>query len=467
MSLDIAHVSRGAIAGPLRTRSWIGQLCDWLERRPAALPLASLAVIALLVAVTAFFAARSGRYNVDAYSAMLAVELLEAPNTFDVKISAPGYPLLLTAISYVDPSLKAAVTCHGIKSPCPRIASFGSLIGLQYAVALTALLSALFMAYRLSGNRETALLALVLTFAGSRLGAYTASVGVMIWISAFAYLSLALSLEAHVRKSIVCALLAGLVAGLMSVFYPLAAVFSVALALSLALTFGQTSRAGKLGAGLAVLVGAIAIPIVVYATIPSYGAAATGRALLLQLSERIGYQPIDFSSWLASLVLPIPFFGGLLEFLFADDTNSYVKRSYEILAIAQSRDESPFLQYVTLIRTHVLANIPAYLATVPSLINRGMWGGADIVALVGVFHLRRLIAYATVDGRMSMLLIVLVPTSALLLANTMLSSDPAWSNPAMPFIWAFAIAYVVGRFPRKSSGEEAKAPPTEHPPPRR
>ena len=350
MAVDATCASDAAIASTLGTGSRSDQVCNWFERRPIALALALLAVLALLLAVTASLAARSGRYNVDTYSTMLAVELLKVPKTFDVKNSAPGYALLLTAISYVDPGLRAAVICHGTKSPCPEEASFKSLIRLQYVAGLIALLSILVLAYRLSGNRETALLALILTFAGSRLGADTARVGIVIWITASTYLCLALSVEAHLRKSITWSAGAGLVAGLTTILYPLAAVFSGALAITLALSFGRRSWPRGLGAGLAVLAGALAVPLIVYATMPGYGPAATGRALLLQLSERIGYQPTDVSSWLASLLLPIPFFGGWFELLFSDDPAPYVRRSYEIFASAQNIPGSPLAEYAWLIK---------------------------------------------------------------------------------------------------------------------
>jgi hypothetical protein len=451
MAVDATCASDAAIASTLGTGSRSDQVCNWFERRPIALALALLAVLALLLAVTASLAARSGRYNVDTYSTMLAVELLKVPKTFDVKNSAPGYALLLTAISYVDPGLRAAVICHGTKSPCPEEASFKSLIRLQYVAGLIALLSILVLAYRLSGNRETALLALILTFAGSRLGADTARVGIVIWITASTYLCLALSVEAHLRKSITWSAGAGLVAGLTTILYPLAAVFSGALAITLALSFGRRSWPRGLGAGLAVLAGALAVPLIVYATMPGYGPAATGRALLLQLSERIGYQPTDVSSWLASLLLPIPFFGGWFELLFSDDPAPYVRRSYEIFASAQNIPGSPLAEYAWLIKDHIVGEAPAYLAATPGILNRGLWGGADLVALVGVFHLGRLVRYATADGRMTAVLILLAPTTALLVANTLLTGDPAWSNPAMPFVWAFAIAYVVARFPARSN----------------
>jgi hypothetical protein len=89
----------------------------------------------------------------------------------------------------------------------------------------------------------------------------------------------------------------------------------------------------------------------------------------------------------------------------------------------------------------------SYLAVTPGILNRGVWGGGDIVALVGVFHIKRLLVCSTADARCGALAMVLALIFALLVVNTLLSANPAWANAAMPFVWAYAIAYDVARFP--------------------
>lgn len=455
MAIDAERLDIGVPTERSAAPGWVGRQWMRLEGSPLALLLAALAVMAVLIGGMAWLTVGTGKQDVDNYSVMLAVELLEVPNTYDVKISAPGYPLLVAAVARVDPAVQAAVTCHGIKRPCGPEASFATLIAIQYAVALIALVAIFVLAYRLSGNWEIAVLALVLTFAGSRLGNHTVSVSPTIWLTAFSYVCLAFAVEAHVRKSIASAFCAGVFAGLLAVFYPLATFFGLALAAALALSLLRTNITRGLSAGAAVLLGALIVGVAVYLALPSYGAAAAGRAVLLQLSERVGHQPADLSSWLASLVLPVPFFGGWLEFLFADDPARYVARSYELMEAAQDTLGSVPTQYEWLFRTQVLGELKSYAAATPVLLNRGLWGGADLVALVGIFHIRRLIHYASADDRLRGVLVVLAPAAALLCVNTLLSANQGWSNPAIPFVWAFAIAYVVGRFPQRA-GKQSK-----------
>jgi hypothetical protein len=457
MAVDVAQTRA---TSPIRSRSRLEAGIAWLQKRPRALTATVLIVLSLLLGATAILTARSGHDNVDTYATMLAVEFLGTPDTHKVEISAPGYPLVLAALSHFDPGVQAAVICHGIKVPCAGDASFASLFGIQFVVGVIALLATYLLAYRLSQDQPTALLALILTFAGQRLGAHTAAAGMMIWITAFTTLALACGVEAYLRSSIVFAAISGVMAGITIVFYPPTAVLALALAVALG-TCGKSPMRGA-AAGLCALAAAIAVPVVVFAALPDYSLAATGRALLLMLSERIGHQPTDFGSWVGSLLLPIPFFGGWFELLFHDDPAGQAQRSFEIFATAQAIEASTFGQYVWLARTHVFDDAAAYLAATPSLLNRGIWAGADIVALIGLFHLRRLVTFARADGRMATLLIVLTPATALLVANSLLTSNQPWSNPALPFLWAFAIAYVVGRFPATSSGAAiAHWPPLE------
>jgi hypothetical protein len=77
------------------------------------------------------------------------------------------------------------------------------------------------------------------------------------------------------------------------------------------------------------------------------------------------------------------------------------------------------------------------------------------LAVISVFRIKRLLAAA--DRRCGTLAMVLAPIFALLVVNTLLSANPAWANAAMPFVWAYAIAYVVARFP-SSDGEPVTVP---------
>ena len=161
------------------------------------------------------------------------------------------------------------------------------------------------------------------------------------------------------------------------------------------------------------LVGAASVALAFHAYGPTaYDPNAAGRLLVLQLSERLGYQAMNFHDWLGSLILPLPFVGGWLEFLFSDDTARRLAHGYtalgreEIFPRAVAQSPSPLTQYAWLARTYIEHAFGSYLAATPGILNRGVWGGADIVALVGVFPVKRLLAYSAADGRCGALAMV-------------------------------------------------------------
>ena len=73
---------------------------------------------------------------------------------------------------------------------------------------------------------------------------------------------------------------------------------------------------------------------------------------------------------------------------------------------------------------------------------RGLWGGAGIVGLIGIFHVRRMLQFARADGRLGVHLTAILPIFGLLLLNTLLTHNSYWLNPMIAFAYAYAIAYV-------------------------
>ena len=425
-----------------------------LEDNPRVLAAVLLAFMAILLAVVTASAARPGKQDVDHESMLIAADLLGIHTAEGWQLGAPGYPMIVAAVARADPRVEAAVACRANKVPCAAEASFATLIALQYTMAIVALVVALLLAYRLSGASETAILTLLLTFLGSRLGAWAGSASALIWIVSGTYLYLSLGLEAYRRASVALALSAGIMAAAVALLYPLAAIVPAVLAVTLFIALGRTRPSLRLAAPVALLCGAATVALAFHLAAPSaYDQNAAGRLLVLQLSERLGYQAMGFKDWLGSLVLPLPFLGGWLEFLFSEDTARRLAHGYaalgreEIFPRAVAESASPLAQYAWLVRTYIEQALGSYLAVTPGILNRGVWGGADIVALVGIFHIRRLLAYSAADGRCGALAMVLAPIAALLVVNTLFSANPAWANAAMPFVWAYAIAYVVARFP--------------------
>ena len=425
-----------------------------LEDNPLVLATVLLTLIAILLAVVTASAARPAKQDVDHESMLIAADLLGIRTDQGWQIGAPGYPMIVAAVARADPRVGAAVACHANGVPCAAEASFATLVALQYTMAVVTLIVALFLAYRLSGGWETAILTLLLTFLGSRLGAYAGSASALIWIASGTYLYLAVSFEAYRRRSAGLAFAAGVGAAAVALLYPLAAIGPAVLGVTLFFALRETSFARRLAVAVALLVGAASVALAFHVYGPAvYDPNAAGRLLVLQLSERLGYQAMDFHDWLGSLILPLPFLGGWLEFLFSDDTARRLAHGYaalgreEIFPRAVAQSPSPLTQYAWLARAYIEQAFGSYLAATPGILNRGVWGGADIVALVGVFHIKRLLAYSAADGRCGALAMVLAPIFALLVVNTLLSANPAWANAAMPFVWAYAIAYVVARFP--------------------
>jgi hypothetical protein len=97
---------------------------------------------------------------------------------------------------------------------------------------------------------------------------------------------------------------------------------------------------------------------------------------------------------------------------------------------------------IWLLREHVTAEIGAYLWSLPPIVSRGIWAGGGVVALFGLFHMRRAIAYARVDGRLGDLLVVVLPVVSLFVVNTLFTGNAYWLNPMLPFVYCYAIAYV-------------------------
>ena len=58
-------------------------------------------------------------------------------------------------------------------------------------------------------------------------------------------------------------------------------------------------------------------------------------------------------------------------------------------------------------------DLGGYLLAIPPMICRGILGGGGLVALFGMFHMPRMIAYARVERRLDDFLLVLVPTIVL------------------------------------------------------
>jgi hypothetical protein len=53
-----------------------------------------------------------------------------------------------------------------------------------------------------------------------------------------------------------------------------------------------------------------------------------------------------------------------------------------------------------------------------------------------------MLAYARADARLPLHRLVFIPVLAMLAINVLVTGNPFWSNPLLPFVYAYAIAYV-------------------------
>ena len=90
----------------------------------------------------------------------------------------------------------------------------------------------------------------------------------------------------------------------------------------------------------------------------------------------------------------------------------------------------------------MMRRLPSYLWSVPPIVGRGIWAGAGLIALFGLFHLPALVRYSRADGRLRDLGVVVWPIVALFIVNSLLTSNSFWLNPLLPFLYSYAIAYV-------------------------
>ena len=413
-----------------------------------------LTLIAILLAMVTASAARPAKQDVDHESMLIAADLYGIRTDQGWQIGAPGYPMIVAAVARADPRVGAAVACHANGVPCAAEASLATLVALQYTMAVVTLIVALFLAYRLSGGWEPAILTLLLTFLGSRLGAYAGSASALISIASGTYLYLAVSFEAYRRRSAGLAFAAGVGAAAVALLYPFAAIVPAVLGVTLFFALRETSFARRLAVAVALLVGAASVALAFHVYGPAaYDPHAAGRLVVLQLSERLGYQAMDVHDSLGSLILPLPFVGGWLEFLFSDDTARRLAHGYAALsreeifprAVAQRRRRSrsmPGSRALTSSRGLEVTWPPrraSSIAVSGAGRTSSRWSASFTSSACSPTARRTDVA---VLWRWC-----LAPIFALLVVNTLLSANPAWANAAMPFVWAYTIAYVVARFP--------------------
>ena len=376
--------------------------------------------------------------------------------------SPPGYGLVLATLAGMNAGTSAALDCWRFATAETRICTshrFGFVVFVQLLVALSTLLLALLVTWRLSGQATIALATLLLFDLATRPGEAAASIRPGVWYTFFLLLFLALSLEGLRRNSAIWTTASGAALGLAAVIEPHAVVLAPVMAVGL-LMFGSTSssdavaaRPAVMSAGLLVGTAATAIGCLVWASRHGYDPASVVHYQARLLSERMAFLLIDQRSWLASLLIPIPIIGDLIAGLLPDAVVRRLGASWSgsltmtgsnsiyphALAVSGG---SPAAAIAWLLRENVVAHSVTYIVSIPPVLARGIWASGGIVALLGVFHVGTMLGFARAERRLAEHRLVLIPVGASLLTTTLLTENTATLNPLLPFVYAYAIAYV-------------------------
>lgn len=440
---------------------WPARITRRLEDSHALLAGVLLVVLSALLMHATVSTFTKRKYDVDGASVSIAAQMLGVTKE-KRQIGAPGYPLALYALARTDESVASAIACKANGGgTCEPAGSFRSVVAVQFMLVVVSLALVFLLALRLSGLWEAGLLTLLLTCLESRLGEFAASISPLSWTVALTLLYSALALEAYLRGSLVFALAAGAAVGLAALFAPLTLVVAPALAVLFFVARGR-AKAGTaflmvLGflAGLlaAAGLGALAVKL-------SYDLDAGVRLMTLRLSERVGFEGMGPVAWIAGLVLPIPFLGGWLEFLFPDAVADKLAYGFTadgrstVLRQAFAQPGSALDQYWWLVRTYVIDAAGSYLAVTPPILNRGMWGGGGIVALIGIFSIPRAVSLHRAHCRGAAFAVVFVPVVCLLAASVLSSANQFTNVPLLSFAFAYVVAYATARFPEAVSGSD-------------
>ncbi len=372
----------------------------------------------------------------------------------------PGYPLVLVALALADPAVEKAITCTARAQPCAEDASFKTLFYLQFFLALFTLGVIFILALRLSASWEVALLTLILTFFATKFGSYAASGYSLIWLLSLTYLFLFLAVETHLRHSFLAAFGVGISGGSLALFLPQAAVV-VVVVIPLLACLCIRQRGQPLQAALLTITAiagvAVAGMMLSFALSMGYETNAAIRSVSEGLSARLGYHAMDVQSWVASLIMPLPVVGELAEDVLPETLTLPVRASlgqgnFALLGLKEIYQHSlaqpghALDQLIWLLDTHVWGQISSYLLVTPTFFLRGVWGGTEFVGLFGVLHMRGMLVLQRANNRLDPVLITLVALGTLLVVNTLLTANYEWTNTALAFFYAYAIAYVIDAY---------------------
>ncbi len=418
-----------------------------------------LAVMALLFLAAALGEGETGPGNGDRASILVARQLYAATQGTPVDTAAqlrtPGYPLILTGMALLDDDVARGLACASEPPDgCAGAFPFWPLILLQVVAAVLCLALAFRLALKLSGDRNIAIMALVLTFVWGRFGEFAGSLLPHTWYQLGVMASVYLCATAKTPTRF---LAAGLCIGLTALFEP-TSIALVAVALWAAARAPNTSPRVRFSYAGLVILGAVLgiVPLLTLADMLGYQNGSIARHMSWALSERAAFNRLDGAAWWAGLVLPIPMLGDLASLLFPTEVMErfgyYVPGTYvydganRIFPAALAQPVAPLMQTVWLAKTYILQDPIGYLAASGPMLVRGLFGAAGLIGLIGILHVPTMRRWSKLEPSYQATAITLLAAGALVVVNTLITANPVNLNPILPFVYAYAIAYVASGF---------------------
>ena len=417
-----------------------------------------LLLLSLILGFRTYNVATKAQDGIDIESVEIALDLARGEKTNSeghTHARMPGFALLLFAVSQVDTRLREGLACSLADRNGCKLQWYRSILIAQYVAAIGTMAVTLLLAWQLSRHWQTCVITLVLMAATTRLVDWTGVVRPPIWYHFLIAVYLFLSLSAYRRRSLPFSIAGGMILGLSCLFEPFTALLIPVSVMLVGRRPGPRSDSiPSMLRALGLIGGACGgISLIWVASGLSYDTSAIYGYIARHMSERVAFNTLDNVEWVASLVLPMPLIGDWIASAAPELNVRLGLPRHGSIALhglttifrdALEHGGSSSGAILWIFKQLIWQTLAGYLLAIPPIFNRGILGGGGLVALIGLFHVPRMIAYARAEHRLNDLLVVLVPIVVLFLINTMLTGNGQWLNPMLVFLYIYAIAYVAG-----------------------
>lgn len=431
-----------------------------VAQRPLGLPESLAAFILAAIALAVIFGAvrnmGSEPDNADRASILTARAMIgSGGQAAPASLRPPGYPLVLTTLANLNSDVAAALGCAS--EPPRGCGARSSLYPLAMAQVLAAILTLVIiylLAHELSGSSPVALITLILAYCCGRYGDTAGGFFGETWYAACALATLYLLATGAARHSPLRHFGAGIGVGATALFEPTFLVTILAAAVPIGAGSGPLGR--RLRAIAFILSGCLLTlaALLSLALSLNYDLGGIGRHMVWQFSERVAFNQLDAVSWWAGLLLPVPFVSSLVSSVLPEriiaSFGYYTAGTFvydgtnRIFPAALGQPGAPIGGLLWIAKTYVLLEPWNYIASSVPLLMRGLLGATGVIGLVGLLHVPRMLKWSAAEAAptASAIRCVFLCTAALLIANSVFTANPAGINPTLPFLFAFAIAYV-------------------------